>query len=742
MTRTSARTFLLSILLLALPAGAAEPPAAAPVANGHGFAEYLPADVSGFFSCRGLADVWASIKDSNFGKEFWENPATVAARFGVQMSPQGQEALENLQKPEVARMIRCIEEILGDEMVIAADGTASEDFYRLMSVLAHGFLALEDRIPAPREILEDGTPAPLGPKAKAHATTVLAELGRVRVPSIVMAAKIRSPDVFKVLLELLAAGVREQPAGKFLKAPAAGEPPVYKIVLSIGDFVPKEALAAKIQEASLGLDTDAVANALRNLKVEIQIGILKDYLCVFVGSDGSFADAIRARMEGGTGLKRFSEAAPFQSLLADAKGAILGMVWADSSKNPELFKKYLKDVLDEVMKSRVLSSLDDQVGEQIGARLRSRMARVHKQVSDALQEAVILRRVSWRDAEGIAVRGTLRRLDGSHAVSTPLRLMDAIPRETLGVWAARGPEPKAAWEKAQLGLQNFYDNMSGHGMNTDMEELEETIKPLAETARKVFEKDILPHLGREVAVLADARLGEIESFEGAPAWIKGIPLPRLAVLFEVRDDAAFRKGVSTLFAELREQMKANPKLETALPMDPTLLDVRGVNASAYPIPGFKGDFVPHALVKGNICVVSTSLALSASILDRMAGKEPAFVDDPAFKALFPNGTVANQISHIDTLRLWKMGETMTLAGDRIAREVVKEQAKLGGGGEGDGEDAPAPQLQGIVMVRESILGYLRALRAVRSISSSVRDTGVEEVFEGRILVKDLPKKPP
>lgn len=626
-------------------AQAAPQPAAAPSNDDLlGFSRYLPADTRGYISALQLGKVRKDVAASNV----WER---------IESIPEVKQALtefkNRLESDDVPPPVRSALELLKaageSEISFAAGGDSSQDILNLLRTVFTSFVVFA---PSPHDP-ESQEGRTLEAKRAPLRAEWMAAAPKVRIPSLVFAARVKDPVKHRVFLETMldvgwqgavaeierkAAPPMREPLKKAYAQVKLGEVTMRRFRLRLGDVVPTEGLEEGVERMPIGdAEKQLIVRAVSDLSIDVHLGFLGEYLTLAIGSDDRFIKQIVERFEG-RAQDTLAASAGFASIRAELAPSALAVVYSDNSG--------LQQELQASIMPLVNKLADPQLHQLLGATAQITTAAHRMQFG--LESAILT--MPLRQEAVIKVDQGLKQYLRSEFEREPA----VVPTEPL-TSLAMIPEKTIAYAIIRNGTMENYLEQIKYLMAQQRAQLDdmkkrfgadatEIIRPqlqILDTIATTIDEKFMPSLKGEMGLL----LGGFADFgvkEGKGPPIRGIPMPTLALLVHTAEADKAIEGVRDLFAAILEMATAERRGRGGeFPVRFAKHDLDGIETWA-----FQGDIMivdglePHFAKVGGALVFSTSFELTKKMRDAAKGTSPAVTasaEHQAMKELLPVG---------------------------------------------------------------------------------------------------------
>jgi hypothetical protein len=339
------------LILIALVSGGpmvrgAEPPPTAEELLG--FSRYLPEETTGYLSLVSMG----RLHDTIAASQAWQQVA--AAPEIAEALKQMQATLASNDVPPEARMALDLLAAVGkSEVTLATSPEVSRD---LLALARAGLLSVA--VFAPSRFPPDSPPGlALEAKQAPLRAQWLATLPTVRIPSFVVAARVREAAKFEpfvraaldqgrqALLADLNRGappeVRAAIEGAFSEV-TLGKATMLRFHLRLGDVVPQQVIGQSLMRGlPVGENEQIViVGAVSNLTLDVHLGFVGEYLTLAVSSDDKFIRQIAERHEGKSQATLAASAA-FAPIRAELTPEALGIMYADASESQREIRQSL-----------------------------------------------------------------------------------------------------------------------------------------------------------------------------------------------------------------------------------------------------------------------------------------------------------------------------------------------------------------------------------------------------------------
>jgi hypothetical protein len=716
---------------LAAPATAAAqaPPSAEEML---GFSRYLPEDVDGYVSLMQMGRLVRTVGESKAWAQLEATPEI------KQPLDHFRALLDSGKLPPEALMALDLLRAAGEsEVTVATRPDVSKNLLATVKLLLYGIggFAPTRHDPASPEGVA------LAAKQTQLRQDLVNTLTSLRIPSMVVAARVRDPAKFEPFVRMaveqgrqamFAELKRELPPEILAKletafAPAqVGAASLWRFRLRLGDVLPESAIAGELRKTPLDeAQQKAVATAAANLTVDAHLGFIGEYLTLTVSSDDDFVKQIVERHEGRA--KNSLAASPaFAPIRAQTAADTIGILYTDATAS----RTELRDSLLPLLRSYAapeflaLAGAPEEIS-QVASRFTTQM--------EAAIASMPLKQFSVLQLEQGLRQTTQSEIDRAPAppATAPLTTVGAIPANATGFVAWREASLDPLWDQIRMLLEQqdasyaaaqrrLADNPEfvaafGHSR----ERLRAILRPISDK--------LIPSTRGEMAIV----IGPFVEFSVAGEAGKEVPrvsIPSAALLILSPNPDQAIEGLNELFQQVVATEAPPPgRPAEALPVTFDVKTVDGIEARvlAYakaPLGGIE----PHVTKLGRGLVISSSFELTKYIREAASGRAPTIAAAPAYQAAAGElPATADQLTFIDGAALVKnIGATA----DQLFAFAEANAEKLRMSARDQGE---------LIVVRRVVDAVLRFASTFRGAHSSLVSEGPTNVLKERIRFEDV-----
>jgi hypothetical protein len=631
-TRTIALAACVAGLWLARPVPAADLDKADPALK------WVPADVSFYSSSLHGREQLEAMRKSRAWAKLWTLP--LVQQGWKQLTdelnkPEGpmQQFQAFRKAPENQRLLELLGELFSEEWLVYGGGNFSTFLEAITEISA------SMQLPAQLQLTGQAggvDPAQLLMKALLNSVAKRPEL--IQIPEVMIGFKLTKVELAreqqKRLADLLQAALKQNPDAKLqVKTSKVGDSDFLVLTLPFKDLkVSLEAFEKKPGEY------ERIVEQINKQTLTLALGVRDQYLLLSVGS--SLAPVERLG-QGGPSLATVPEMqklAPFADRTILDIGyvskplitaALASQNWmANLARQGQDFLKNAEN-LPEELRSRMkkdLSRLAQEAKER--APVPGAMVSFTFQTPRG-QESYTYNWTQYKDTDGSKPLTILNQLGGS-----PI-----LAYATRSKYDPKNYEMLVKWLKTGVSyVEDFALPALGDDAKKQYEQVMQIAQPILKQLDEATGKMLLPAMkDGQTAFVFDAKLTSKRWFEGMPAADQPLPLPELAVVFGVSDQALLKKAFegyrdainNTLDAVSNASGGLFPNLKVP---DPETKKLKSGMLYYYSIPPFLGidtQFQPNAGLSSGFLVLSLSLEHS----ERLLTKTPLKTDLTVMKDL-------------------------------------------------------------------------------------------------------------
>lgn len=641
--RSVAAAWLAVAIALVGSSGLATAQTAAPAATQPGseellgFSRYLPADTRGYVSALQLGKLRSEVAASNAWQRIESIPEVKQGLTEVT------KQLESNEVPPAARAALELLKAAGEsEISFAAGGDSSQDVLNLLRTVFTSFVVFAPSPHDPDSLQGRTLEAKRAPIRVEWTTAV----PKVRMPSMVFAARVKNPAKHRAFLETMldlgwqgvvgeierkAIPEFREPLKKAYSQVKLGEVTMRRFHLRLGDVVPAEGLAEGIERLPLGeVEKRTIERALLDQTIDVHLGFLGEYLTLAIGSDDRFIKQIVERFEGRS-QETLAASAGFATIRNELAASALGVVYSDNSGLQRELQSSIMPLINKLA--------DPELHTLLGAKSEITTA-VHR-VQFGLESAIAampLRQESVIKAEQGLKQYLRSEFDREPAVvpTTALPTLKMIPEKAIAYSIIRNGTMENYLEQAKYLIAQQVAQLESmkqrFGPNAAAN-FAQQIRLLESLVTTIDEK-FVPSLQGEMGVV----LGGFADFgvkEGRGPPVRGIPVPTLALLVHSAEADKAIDGVRDLFKTFVEAATAERRGRGGeFPVEFVKHDLDGIETWI-----FKGDVMiidglePHFAKVGGALVFSTSFELTKKMRDAAKGTSPAVTAAPVHQSM-------------------------------------------------------------------------------------------------------------
>lgn len=621
------RTAALAVLVagvLALPVRAADLDKADPALK------WVPADVSFYSSSLHLREqfqtiaksrAWAKFSSLPLFKMGWQHVQTELAK-----DPNGPlQQFEAFRKaPENQRLLDLLGDMVSEEVVIFGGGNMGNFVELAMQVagamqeaMVTAAMTGQNQPDKAQELIAKGLLGSLNKKPDL-----------IAIPEIVYGFKLRKAEAAKEqqkrLYELLQHAAKQHPEAKFQvkMSKVAGDD---FLVVSL-PFKNLDISFEKVEKKPG--EYDNLARQIKKQTLTISLGVHKGYVLLAVGPS---VEVIERLDKGGPSLSSRPE---FQKMAKFADKKILDVNYVSRAFNETVTKQ--QNPFDNISQ-RVQEGLKQAGGslpDEMKKRLEKDLPLLAKDLSSLVPKPGAMLSFSFESARGQeSYTYDWAEHKGSDG-SQPLSLLSHLGGSPILAGVSRSTynpqtyDTFVKWLKvANSYVEDFVLPQAGDDVKKQYDRIMEIALPILKKINDATRNNLIPSLkDSQTAFVFDGKLASKRWFEGLPAADSELPLPEVAIVCGISDEALFKKAFEEYRSAINDTLAVVSNAaggllpQLSLPPPETKKTKNGTQYY-YSIPPFLGidpKFQPNAGLSAKVL----ALGLSLEHTDRLLADTP------------------------------------------------------------------------------------------------------------------------
>lgn len=586
-----------------------------------GAATIIPADASYFSSTLRLKEQWNAVVNSRAMRKLLELPGAQMLRQQILQSPPFLEFQQQLQRnPLLSRALDVISDAVSHEVFFYGDARVPEVIDALWSVYGAMFLP-------------DSAARGARPFSLRRGVETMVELkDKLRFPGIVIGFALSKPDAARELLADLLKQLDAAGVGIPLLDQKIGEGQYHTLLIG-GRMVPPP-LRAELTRALLreGLppvlvsDFDALVSS-RTLA--ISVGLLKKHLLLSLGSGTEHLGRLGQRPS-------LAESPALDPARSRFKDGLVSLVYI--AKELTFSGKLRRDEAVAMVDNFLETVPAGELPDGLPARLKKDVGQLVDDINSQTPDASPVVSVTFKNR---GLESFTFSAKGSSNLDTrrPLTLLGKAGAAPIAVVASRGKRSQRAYELfahwVGVGKGYFEDLMVPKMSPEDRVEyrrFHDLFVPALKDLDAATRELLIPAVdGFQGALVADGA-GTLRGIPGTPvSFAEPIRVPRPALMLEVNDPEklkqAFARYRDTANRFIQRAAKSDIGLDPFVIPEPETRPFAGGTLYTYRLPvEIGGGFEPHALLVGNLVVLSLFPEQSKSLLEATARWDGEVVD--------------------------------------------------------------------------------------------------------------------
>jgi hypothetical protein len=709
-----------------------------------GLSRYLSDDTGGYISLVSLGRLRQTLAESQAWRQIEAVPEVGQAVGGLKAVLSGEGA------PPEARLALDLLKAAGTTEITLA--TSAEVSRELLSLARALMLSVAVFAPSPHA---PGSPQAAALEAKRAPLRAqwLATVPSIRIPSLVVAARVREPAKYEPFVR----AVLEQGRQAALAEIGRGAPPEVQAVLAgtvttvtlgksqlhrfhlrLGDILPPELIVRSMRGSPIGENEQIViASALANLTLNVHLGFVGEYLTLAVSSDDAFMRQIIDRFEGKTAAT-LAASANFAPIRAELKPDALGLLYGNAAGSmDELRAKFLP----------LLNSLTDE--EFLGlvgapAEIMPAIRRLRYNLDAAVYNAPLRQHAVLTLDRGLRqfVQSEYDR-EPVAAATAPMTTPGMIPATAVGYTSWRFVSLEGLWQQIRFQIEqrmvheryvmNIVVPGGIGGRDRDMlRQAEDRYRAML----KPIDEKLAPSLQGETALVAGGftpfawKQDPLAAGNQRGPVVRDFPIPTAALIMRSPKPDVAIEGLRELFQAVMAFVPSPAGPDGKEPPPPATLSAKEIDGGEAWVFGFRGismeGIEPHLTRIGDAVVFSSSPALTKQLRETAAGRSPAIgttARHTAMQELLPVG--AQQLSYLDGEAL-NRGLRSTAAS--LFTHLEENRESLG---------ITERDLAGIAQARQYVELGLNVVGCMRGAAASVVSADKTDVLREWIHVEDV-----